>query len=168
MLFILLCAVILVFVLFVVHTAYITQLSISHLTKQTRMLHEWMQITEEVDTKPNAREIDSLNQYIRLTKLLAHPIMCTALASVIHRTFWIWHCFIWNIRLKLNSLQLHICREKSESHTGINVTFEMYIMYGHMLKIYNFFFLYFLVFLAHFNAFLYLSFPFRIPLRNDG
>lgn len=122
------------------------------------MLHEWMQITEEVDTKPNAREIDSLNQYTRLTKLLAQSIICTALASVIHRTFWIWHCYIWNIRLQLHSWQLHFSREKSELHTAINVTFEMYIMYGHKLKIYNFFFWYFLVFLAHFNAFLQLLF----------
>jgi len=46
-----------------------------------------MQITEEVDTKPNAREIDSLNQYTLLTKLFAQSITCSALASVIHRTF---------------------------------------------------------------------------------
>lgn len=120
------------------------------------MLHEWMQITEEVDTKPNAREIDSLNQYTQLTKLLAQSIMCTALASVIHRTFWIWRCFIWNIRLQLNSWQLHISREKSELHIGINVTFEMYIVYEHMLKIYNFFPGIFLCFLHILMCFLHI------------
>jgi len=71
-----------------------------------------MQITEEVDTKPNASKIDSLNECMLLTKLLALSTMCTVLASVIHRTFWIWHCFIWKLRLKLNSWQLHISREK--------------------------------------------------------
>jgi hypothetical protein len=46
-----------------------------------------MQITEEVDTKPNARQIDSLNQYRLLTKLSAQSIMCTALVSVITEHF---------------------------------------------------------------------------------
>jgi len=83
-----------------------------------------MQITEATDTKLNAREIDSLNQYTLLTKLLAQSIMCSALARVIHRTFWIWHCFIWNIKAEGKQLAVtHQQGKKSELHIGINVIF---------------------------------------------
>lgn len=109
------------------------------------MLHEWMQITEEVDTKPNVRQIDSLNQYRLLTKLSA-VYYVHSISKCNNRTFWTWHCFFWNIRLKLNSRQLHISLKKSELHTGYHVTFYLFIICRRMLKIYNFFF--FCIFLS--------------------
>jgi hypothetical protein len=44
--------------LFLVHKAYTSKLAMSHPTKQVRMLHERLKITEEVEKNPTEKQID--------------------------------------------------------------------------------------------------------------